>query len=200
MLLKESVAGAAEHMLKDSNSLWNKMVQESSKSAFESLFLYYHSRLIKYAIYWVKRKEIAEELVLDLFLKVWQRKDQLHHVINHEVYLLVGLKNLCLNQLKLKGIKDFEEIDDTVHIESFADASDRILEFKEFQQEIESCINSLPPQCQIVFRLVKDEELSYKEVADILEISPNTVHTQMVRAIKKLQNMLSHYLPLVSRK
>lgn len=181
-------------MLQNSRHLWLKMIEEDDMYSFETLFTRHSAPLIKFAQMWVKQREVAEELVLDLFLKIWQSRHKLLDVNNYEVYMYVSLKNLCLNYLRKNSGKEHVPLENEMETACQSVTADVRMEMKDLQQSINMAINTLPPQCQLIFRLIRYEELTYKEVAEILKLSVNTVHTQMVRAVKKLHAVLEPLL------
>ena len=139
----------------------------------------------------VKSREAAEELVSDVFIKLWEIRDQLSTIHNLKVYLYCITKNLSLNYLA-KASKNLAIQLDQVDIES-------VIEFKnpedlyisnETISSLRQAIQELPPQCRIIFLLVRDENLTYKEVAKILNISVFTVRNQVAIATKKMAEVL----------
>lgn len=180
-------------------NLWLKMIEEDDKTSFESLFLAYNSRLIRFAINWVKHREIAEELVLDLFMKIWREREKMRAVKSPEGFLYVSTRNLCLNYVRLNSKKIFEDISE--HSDFLVDSDDNagLLEYKEMCDLVNQAVERLPSQCKLVFQLVRYEQMSYSETAEALNLSVNTVRTQMVRALKKLHALLDPYLGVSSK-
>jgi RNA polymerase sigma-70 factor (family 1) len=137
---------------------------------------------------YVLRKEPAEEVVSDIFVKCWLDRDNLLQVQNPEVYLFVAVKNQALNYLKRFShyhLVTVGEIDADEMINSFY--PERDIERRELMFRMNQAIAMLPRQCQLVFKLIKEDGMKYKEVAEILHISPRTVQTQLFRAIAKLR-------------
>jgi RNA polymerase sigma-70 factor (family 1) len=170
--------------------LWQTFLKEKDSKAFEALFFCFNSRLIKFCIYYVHQREIAEEIVSDVFIKCWQNRNNLEHIINVETYLFVCVKNLALNYSKKISSVHLVSLDDQA-IE-FIDRSspDLKMERKELLFKLDQAIETLPLQCKIIFRLVKEDGMKCKEVADILNLSTRTVHTQLFRAMKKLSGIM----------
>ena len=144
---------------------------------------------------YVHQREVAEEIVSDVFVNAWLNRASMQHVERADTYFFVSVKNQSLNYLKkyfsirLVQLEDFEEVDliDTVNPQTQ-------LEAKELHFHLDRSIATLPLQCRIIFRLIKEQGLKYKEVAEILDISPRTVQTQLFRAITKLKASLTTYL------
>ncbi|TWF39840.1 RNA polymerase sigma-70 factor (ECF subfamily) [Chitinophaga polysaccharea] len=165
--------------------------------AFKALYQQQVFRLYQFAFAFVKQRQPAEEIVNDVFVKLWQKRHQLDKIGQIRVYLYVAVKNAALNQLRRPAI--FTETDlDSLHVQHFRLEPDteQLLLTHELQQAIASAVEQLPPKCKMIFKLVKQDELSYKEVAGILGISPKTVDAQLAIAMKKLAARLQCFAPV----
>jgi RNA polymerase sigma-70 factor (ECF subfamily) len=149
---------------------------------------------------YVNQKEIAEEIVSDVFVKCWLNRKTLTEILNPETYLFVAVKNQSLNHIKKYSSIHLVQIDETNSVE-FVNTFNpqKEIENKELIFRMDKAITALPQQCRIVFRLIKEDGMKYKEVAEILNISPRTVQTQLFRAIKKLSVVLSNYNKLTDQ-
>ncbi|MGO4877297.1 RNA polymerase sigma-70 factor [Pedobacter psychrotolerans] len=171
--------------------LWSKICLESDMNAFEQLYRFLYSRLIKFSIYYVGDKQAAEDLVTEVFVKCWENRSASTHVLNPESYFFIAVKNQSLKHLKKKSSVTFMDLADVDEdISATAQTPQYILETKELHQQLHLAIESLAPQAREVFRLIKEGGLKYKEVAELLNISPRTVQTQLFRAIAKLRLIL----------
>ena len=146
----------------------------------------------------VKDNYKAEELVGDVFSKVWLNKTALPSINNFTKYLYTATKNTSLNYLASKSntvrknsilVEDLGNEFDS-HYYSFNDT----LVNRENLTAINNAINTLPPKCKLIFRLIKDEELKYAEVAQLLNISVKAVERQMTIALKKIVSILESEL------
>jgi len=143
---------------------------------------------------YIHQKEAAEEIVSDVFVKCWMNRKGLTDVQNMDTYLFVAVKNQSLNYLKKYShihLVQIEDTNETKFVKTFNPQEE--LEKKELLFKMEQSIEALPQQCRIIFRLIKEDGIKYKEVAEILNISPRTVQTQLFRAMKKLSFVLSDY-------
>lgn len=178
-------------------NLWSRVCSDSDIKAFEQLFYVLNTRLIKFSIFYIRQKEAAEEIVADVFVKCWENRQSLAEITNPETYLFVAVKNQSFNYLKKYSnihLVQVEESDEVEFIDTFN--PEKELERKELNFLLDKAIESLPQQACIVFKLIKEDGMKYKEVAEILNISPRTVQTQLFRAIKKLSAILSvHQAP-----
>ena len=163
--------------------------------AFESLFYSLNTPLIKFSMMYIHQKEVAEEIVSDVFVKCWINRKSLGEVRNIDTYLFVAVKNQSLNHLKKYSHIHLVQVEDTNEVRFVKPFTPQeALEKKELLFKMERSIEELPQQCRIIFRLIKEEGIKYKEVAEILNISPRTVQTQLFRAMKKLSLVLADYL------
>jgi RNA polymerase sigma-70 factor (ECF subfamily) len=131
--------------------------------------------------------EEAEEVAGDVMIILWNQRKTLIQINNVHVYALVIAKNLSLNVLKKNSKNKTTSLDDT-DISFFFDSSspEQIIIDNELKMRLENAIQSLPPKCQLVFKLAKENNLSYKEIAEILSISVKTVDAHLVAATQKL--------------
>ncbi|MDR3695920.1 RNA polymerase sigma-70 factor [Mucilaginibacter sp.] len=173
-------------------SLWKQICFDDDLKSFELLFHALNARLIKFCVFYIRQKEAAEEIVSDVFVKCWESRKNLTGVVNPETYLFVAVKNQSLNYLKKYSnihVVQIEESNEVEFINTFDPAKE--LERKELHFLLDQAIASLPQQACIVFRLIREDGMKYKEVAEILNISPRTVQTQLFRAMKKLSVILA---------
>ena len=144
---------------------------------------------------YIHQKEVAEEIVSDVFVKCWVNRKSLSEVRNIDTYLFVAVKNQSLNHLKKYSHIHLVQVEDTNEVRFVKPFTPQeALEKKELLFKMEQSIEELPQQCRIIFRLIKEEGIKYKEVAEILNISPRTVQTQLFRAMKRLSLVLADYL------
>ncbi|MDQ0638066.1 RNA polymerase sigma-70 factor (family 1) [Pedobacter sp. W3I1] len=171
--------------------LWNKICLESDIKSFEQLYRFLYSRLIKFSIYYVVDKQVAEDLVTEVFVKCWENRAASTHVLNPESYFFIAVKNQSLKYLKKNSLITFIDlVDEKDNISVSTHTPEYILETKELHQQLDHAIAGLAPQAATVFRLIKESGMKYKEVAELLNISPRTVQTQLFRAIAKLRLVL----------
>lgn len=179
----------------DIQHLWKLISIHDDPKAFESLFYSLNTPLIKFSMMYLHQKEVAEEIVSDVFVKCWVNRKSLEEVRNIDTYLFVAVKNQSLNHLKKYSHIHLVQVEDTNEVRLVKPFTPQeALEKKELLFKMEQSIEELPQQCRIIFRLIKEEGIKYKEVAEILNISPRTVQTQLFRAMKKLSLVLSEYL------
>jgi RNA polymerase sigma-70 factor (family 1) len=161
--------------------------------AYKELYLLMFDKLFKFSHSLVKSKEAAEEIVSDVFIKLWNIRDQLSNVQDLKVYLYCITKNLSLNYLaKAKNSVRFDQI----NIESVIDFNtpEDLYVSRETINGVKQAIQELPSQCRIIFLLVRDQNMKYKQVAEILDISVFTVRNQVAIATRKISEALPSHL------
>jgi RNA polymerase sigma-70 factor (family 1) len=174
--------------------LLESICRTDNQKAFEEIFQIFYERLLNFCIVYVKDKAYAEEIVSNVLLKLWMKRKE-SEIRNLETYLFISVKNSSLNHLKQYSNLRLVYLEDSgVHDIVNPHDPGKELERRELIFKMNEAIETLPLQCKIIFKLVKEEGLKYKQVAEILEISPRTVETQLVRAMKKLDHILSPYI------
>ena len=155
--------------------------------AYKELFLLYHPRLLQFSFSITHSKEVAEELVSDVFLKIWLRRKSLSDIDNLHLYLYVSTKNLSINWvLKQRRERTFQLDDIVVEFKSFHSDPEQMLISSEMFRRIQFAIQQLHPRSQLIFKLVKEDGLKYKQVAALLDLSIKTIENQMGIALRKI--------------
>ena len=159
----------------------------NDQAAYKELFVLLHSRLKQFTYSILKSQEEAEELVSDLFIKVWQKRDQLTTIESPLLYFYTTAKNLAYNRLnKQKRQQNLQPEEWLVHLNSIYFDPEQLMMTEEMMRQIRQAVNSLPPRCRIIFKLVKEDGLKYKEVAELLQLSVKTIEAQMAIALRRL--------------
>ncbi|CAL1517946.1 RNA polymerase sigma-70 factor [Chitinophaga sp. MM2321] len=174
-------------------SEWQHRInQNDDEQAFACLFRHFYDRLIHFCVQYVHVTEAAEEIVSDVFVKLWNRRSELDKVNNLQVYLFVAVKNHSLNYLEQYSHLRIVPLHESgmANLRNSVDL-ERDLEWKEMRFKMDQIVESLPEQCRRIFKLIKEDGFKYKEVAQILNISPRTVETQLFRAMRRLNDGLS---------
>lgn len=171
----------------DIDALLYSLSVNSDESAYMELFNIYFPSLMRYAYYFIKSRETAEEVASDAMIGIWENRRQLDRIGHIKVYLFTAVKNKCLNILKSKYRKETVSLEDVnINIVFGGVDPEQLCINSEILRKIEQAINALPQRCKLIFKMVKEEKMSYKEVAEILDISVKTVDAQLVTACKKI--------------
>ncbi len=180
--------------------LQRRLAVYDDESAYKELFLVYYKPLQQFAFSFIKSQELAEEIVSDVFLKIWEKRAELESIGNLKVYLYVSIKNTALKYLlkqKRQVAISLDELD--IELESFHWTPEELILTAEMMKKIEEAINDLPPRCKIIFKLIKEDQLRYKEVAEILNVSVKTIDSQLAIALKKISKAIQLDLERVIR-
>lgn len=174
--------------------LCKKISQNSDQQAFKELYLAYFDRLYKFAFSILHSAEFAEEAVNDVFLNIWQKRNSLKNIQSLTNYLFISTKNTSVNYLSKFRKERNTTLDDVlVRFETDELTPETAFFNAEVRSEIEQAINQLPPKTKLVFQMAKIEGLKYKEIAQILDISVNTIDNHIATAIKKLSHTLKNF-------
>lgn len=166
-------------------------------NAIETLFREHYEGLSRYAFSILKDQEEAEDVVQKLFVKLWEKRNDLEIWKDIKSYLYRSTYNASLNEIKrIKRHTLYETSDKENAFQSDHDASSKVMN-EELEKHIESAIQSLPTKCGEVFRLSRFKEYSYKEIAEKLDISVKTVENHMGKALKLMREELEEYLPAI---
>ena len=163
-------------------------ISRGNEKAFTELYGLFHRKLFYFSKAIVKSAEMAEEVVEDVFVKLWSNRLQLVSIQNLAVYLYVAVKNRSLNAISKKTEALIRSPFDDPDIEIGSADIDpySLMVSSEMMQKMTQAVESLPPRCKLVFRLVREDGLSYKEVSEILGMAVNTIDVQMAIAVKKI--------------
>jgi RNA polymerase sigma-70 factor (ECF subfamily) len=160
-------------------------------AAYKELFLLYHKRLLNFSITITHSKESSEEVVSDVFMKIWMNRKVLPGIENFHLYIYIAAKNLSINKALKDRRQEYFSLDeavvDTKNI--YADP-EQLMITSEMQKSIQSAIQALPPKCQLIFKLVREDGLKHREVAELLNLSLKTIENQIGIAIKKISETI----------
>nr|WP_282189232.1 RNA polymerase sigma-70 factor [Maribellus sp. YY47] len=166
-------------------------IRAGNELAFEKLFRQYYRPLCVFATRILQDYEMAEEVVQDFFVKLWERKEGFIVDTSVKNYLFRSVKNLSINVIKHEQIK-LKHAQQSIAEAEANDYKDHFLEV-DLELAIEKSINELPEKRREIFRLSREESLKYREIAERLNISIKTVEVQMGLAIKILREKLKRY-------
>ncbi|MGK7397296.1 MAG: RNA polymerase sigma-70 factor [Candidatus Cyclobacteriaceae bacterium M3_2C_046] len=180
----------------------HKYLKSTENSSLAELYEKYHIVLIRIAKYYLQSYPAAEDVVSDVFTKMLEKDQSLNQINNLRNYLFTSVKRKCLDELKLSYNRN-EALDFSDHQSIKIDFKDPETSYlnQELSNNIKVAIEKLPARCRTIFLMVKEDNLKYKEVAEVLNISQKTVEMHMGNALKALRKDLEHYsLPQKSKK
>ena len=166
-----------------------RRIRAGDERALEVVFRTHYAGMASFVQRFVRSPDLAEELVQDVFLKLWTKREQLAEIETLRTYLFRAARNTALNYLrrvKLERRWQEEQGTETDPPTTFA-ADDDTVE-QEVATAVKQAIDRLPPRCREIFLISRDGGLTYAEIARSLDISVKTVETQMGRALKSLRH------------
>jgi RNA polymerase sigma-70 factor, ECF subfamily len=185
-------------MVMPTPNLWKK-VKKGNIRAFEILYKSYFPSLCLYSYGLIPDEELVKEIVNDVFLKIWDKRREIDIQYGIKPYLFRCVHNACLDHRRLKkNIRQYQTIDISDKIRELADHDEEYIfqqiGFKRLEKDVTASIDKLPDRCREIFILSRYELLSYIEISEKLNISVNTVKTQITRALESLRFSLKDYL------
>lgn len=185
---------------KETQDLQERIACFADQHAFKALFSHFYFPLFQFAVSIVKMREPAEEIVEDVFIRIWDNRKSLQEIVNLRSYLYVSVRRRCLNHVTRKGPfhhYDLDQLD--VACAELVPSPEDLMVASELLQRVNRAIQELPPKCRIVYKLVKEDGLTYKEAGEILDISPRTVENHIAAAVKNIAAALNVAFPLTQR-
>jgi RNA polymerase sigma-70 factor, ECF subfamily len=174
--------------------LLRKMQEMDSETAFKQFYSLCYDRFFRIAYYYVKDKTWAQEIVLDIFLKLWEKRSSLITITAFEDYCFVLIKNASLNYLE-KELKHSNSSLDVIAESQNKEASpeDCLINDELFAVYVKA-LDTLPERCREIFIRIREERQSYALVAQELNISTKTVDAQLQKAVTRLKESINTYL------
>jgi RNA polymerase sigma-70 factor, ECF subfamily len=166
------------------------LLKNNETRFMEVLFKQYYTLLCRTAVRFTKDTDAAEDLVQEVFCKIWQNREVLEVSSSYKAYLVRSVTNQALNYLEKHKRLVFSEDTSSFENDYAANTTVELVEGTEMEIKIQHALSALPPQCRLIFEMSRFEELSYKEIADALTLSPKTVENQMGKALRILREKL----------
>lgn len=161
----------------------------SSEDVLESIYKNYYAMLCNQVYMVIRDKSIAEDIVQDVIVEIWKKRDNIEVHQSIEAYLKRACKNRALNYIRDQKIK-WEDESELLDKEDKYVSSEEQIHYEELEQMVCKYIDQLPQKCRLVFSLSRFEDMSYSEIADNLGISVKTVENQISKALKVLREKI----------
>lgn len=163
-----------------------KLVQSKDEKAFKYLFDTYFVSLCRYVHLYLDSTQEGEELVLDIFMHLWEHGGQINLTLSLKAYLFQAARNRCLNFLRdRKSTLSLDAVDDVAN-----DETSSLLEMEELNLLVQEAICALPDKCREVFLLSREGSKTNQEIANEMDISIKTVEAQITKALKRIKGFL----------
>lgn len=170
-----------------------KQLKANDSNAFEILFKRHYANLCRRVNTMLNDEEASEDVVQQLFMKIWESRDTMVLPDSVAAYLFTAARNRALNYIKSRARKSDNEVPLNNHHDELDHRTEENMDAKELQKTLYAAIDSLPERRREVFVLSRFEGKSYKEIAEILNISVKTVEAQMGKSLSTLREFISKY-------
>ncbi|RAJ75038.1 RNA polymerase sigma-70 factor (ECF subfamily) [Chitinophaga dinghuensis] len=161
--------------------------------SFEELFRENHAHCLAFATHYTGDSHEAEEIVQQVFLKLWEKRDTIVITGPVKAYLFSAIRNAAISQWRKAAVRSEKETAYGLSRESATQAAD----VRELEKLYHQALDRLPERCREVFILSRHQQMKYAEIAEAMNISVKTVENQMGKALKILHQELKEYLPLL---
>jgi RNA polymerase sigma-70 factor (ECF subfamily) len=176
-------------------SILQSQVAIGDTRAFRQIFDALFSNLTKFSFSFVHSKEAATEIVDELFVQLWIKRADIMKINDLRVYLYTATKNASLNYISKKAKQiEVEPYENLIVQMTDLVSPEQLMITKEMLQKIKEAVDSLPPRCKLIFKFVREDGLSYSEVAEILGLSIKTIDAQMVIAVSRIRGKLMNVI------
>jgi RNA polymerase sigma-70 factor (ECF subfamily) len=172
-------------------------IRIDSKEQFEEIFNLHYSDMCSYANLYLKDLDASEEVVQNVFFKLWVNREKIHIKTSIDSYLFRAVKNASLNTLKHVDIREEYKIHNQYEIDQDELEEEEDFSRSDMEKLIRKTIDKLPFDRRRIFIMSRYEGLKYKEIAEELGISVKTVENQISRSLKFLKQELADYIPLL---
>jgi RNA polymerase sigma-70 factor (ECF subfamily) len=164
--------------------------------AFQSLYLIYHKRLFAYAFSFFKNRELSEEIVHDVFVKIWEMREKLDEKYSFNSFIFTATHNLIIDALRRYSCEQLYRRELLYRTSPSHNTTEEQITFADYEAIAHQAIEKLPRKRQMIFTLSRQHHMSYAEIAQSLGISQKTVENQMNKALKSIKEYLSRYADL----
>ena len=186
-----------KHNIKEATSFSEKKlfkeISEGNERAFQFIFTRYYPRMISFADKMVKSPHVAEEVVQEVFIRLWEQRELLTEIKNPENYFFIVIRNHALNYLRAAANEQRRREQLWAALEQRAVDAITTLEMEEADQFFEKILERLSPQQRKIFRMSREEGLSHQQIADELHLSKNTVKKHVAESLKMLKASLKYF-------
>lgn len=179
-----------EPVLLDAEYLIRQAFEEDAKRGYELLFRRYYRPLCSHAVRFVYARDVAEDIVSEIFFSFWKNQAHLHVSTTYQAYLYSAVRKRAYSYMQREFQQESLTTDDTVESIHVEIDPEQLLQYTELYQRIEETVRTLPPQCQRVFVMSRFEGKKHREIADELQISPKTIEAHLSRALSQLRQVL----------
>ncbi len=166
--------------------------------AYRSLYLVYHKRLYAFAFSYFKSREISEEIVHDVFVKIWEWRERLDEKYSFNSFIFTTARNIIIDTLRKYSVEQLYRKELQYRLDARHNRTEDELTFADYEAIARQAVEKLPRKRQVIFTLSRQHHMSYAEIAQSLGISQKTVENQMNKALKFIKEYLSKHADLTA--
>jgi RNA polymerase sigma-70 factor (ECF subfamily) len=166
-------------------------IAKNDRKVFEQVFKSHYTELCRFAMRYVREEIACEEIVQEVFISIWERRAELNINSSIKAYLFTAVRNRSFNYIKLQLPKEHQKTDVDALSELQIDNNEDDLRLEELKAYVNEAIDLLPRKCKAIFILSRTAGMTYREIADEMDISVKTVENQVGLALKKLREQLN---------
>ncbi len=175
--------------MQGNNRLYALIIHKGDQKAFERLYYNLVDHLFKVSISITSCREASEEIINDLFVKLWNIRAEKRKIRNIDAFLSISVRNRSLDFLRKKSKYSSSDLTAVEYLSSIPNPHDG-MEYDELKEKVDQAILTLPPKCKMIFELVRMYGFSYKQAADEMSVTPKTIENQLRIAVKKILEYL----------
>jgi RNA polymerase sigma-70 factor (family 1) len=182
--------------IKENKRLFFKRIAEGDKEAFEAFFAFYYQKLIQFSCIFVNSEQEAEDVVAEVLTNLLAQRERVFKLDHFEAYLYSSVKNKSLTHIRKQNRMDHfsPDMNQSMQASSTTSSPHEQLIEQELSALIQEVISKLPPKRQMVFQLIREENFSYRQVAELMNISERTVEVHLKLAVATLRGQIKQYI------
>jgi len=173
-------------------------LKAGDKQAFNQLFYQYERKLYNFSCKLLHSQEDAEEIVQEVFLKIWQKREELKPEFSFNSFVITIAKNLIFNKIR-KNVYERSYLASLEHSDFIHNETDRQVVYSDLENISLQAIEQLPPKRKHIFKLSRESGMSNQEIAESLSISKSTVENQMNKCLKFLKQYLKNNAEIIHK-
>lgn len=177
-------------ILPDENQIV-RLLKESDENAFNMLFRFYSTRLYHFAYSYLKSAEDSKEIVQETFIRIWEKRDIIDIEQSFSGFLFTIAQRIILNRIRRTKTENHYKALALEKEEPGTEFTEHEVIFSDLDKLRQNALHELPPRRKLIFQMIREQGMTYKEVAEKLDISIKTVEAQMTEAVKHLRARLS---------
>lgn len=184
--------------VQDLDGRWIIGIRNNNVSDFEAMYRCYYEYLCQFAYRFVNNRAASEDLVHNVFLNIWKNRETWKPRGTLRTYLYRAVKNQSLKYLAHCQVQNRIKLDDlTILPDHNRMNPEEKFRSREFEEAVQKAVEQLPEKRRIIWLMHREDKMTYREIAEVLEISIKTVETQMSRSLKYLRSQLTDFLPFI---